>query len=121
MAIEEARYHVLEQDGKFEIRDYTAHVIAETLVLSVVKICAYLAKNLPTAGAGEKGPAWRRPFFICDGGNGFQNLEWRIAAAENGIINHGECLPLLPGEVVKRQAVMFPDHLAQVVQQLDGG
>ncbi len=32
MAIEEVRYHVLEQDGRFEIRDYTAHVIAETLV-----------------------------------------------------------------------------------------
>jgi effector-binding domain-containing protein len=32
MAIEEASYLVLEQDGKFEIRDYPAHVIAETLV-----------------------------------------------------------------------------------------
>lgn len=32
MAIEEARYHTLEQDGKFEIRDYAAHVIAETIV-----------------------------------------------------------------------------------------
>ena len=32
MAIEEVRYRVLEQDEKFEVRDYTAHVIAETLV-----------------------------------------------------------------------------------------
>jgi hypothetical protein len=32
MAIEEARYKVLEKDNKFEIRDYAPHILAETIV-----------------------------------------------------------------------------------------
>jgi len=32
MAIEEATYTVVEKDNKFEIRDYTPHILAETLV-----------------------------------------------------------------------------------------
>jgi effector-binding domain-containing protein len=32
MATEEAKYHTLENDGKFALRDYSAHVVAETIV-----------------------------------------------------------------------------------------
>jgi hypothetical protein len=32
MAIEEAAYKVLKKDGRFEIRDYTPHILAETIV-----------------------------------------------------------------------------------------
>ena len=32
MAVEEATYTVVENDGEFEIRDYAAHVVAETVV-----------------------------------------------------------------------------------------
>ena len=32
MAIEEAPYTVVENDGEFEIRDYAPHVLAETVV-----------------------------------------------------------------------------------------
>jgi len=32
MAIEEAKYTVVERDGRFDLRDYTPHVLAETLV-----------------------------------------------------------------------------------------
>jgi effector-binding domain-containing protein len=32
MAIEEASYNVLKKDNKFEIRDYTPHILAETVV-----------------------------------------------------------------------------------------
>ncbi len=31
MAVEEARYAVVERDGEFEIRDYAPHVLAETV------------------------------------------------------------------------------------------
>jgi len=32
MAIEEAKYEVIKKDNKFEIRDYAAHILAETVV-----------------------------------------------------------------------------------------
>ena len=32
MAIEEAAYKVVEKDGRFEIRDYAPHILAETIV-----------------------------------------------------------------------------------------
>jgi hypothetical protein len=32
MAIEEAKYKLVEKDNRFEIRDYTPHIIAETIV-----------------------------------------------------------------------------------------
>jgi len=32
MAIEEAKYKVLEKDNRFEIRDYAPHILAETVV-----------------------------------------------------------------------------------------
>ena len=32
MAIEEAKYDVVKKDNKFEIRDYAAHILAETVV-----------------------------------------------------------------------------------------
>ena len=32
MAIEEASYEVVEKNGEFEIRDYSSHILAETLV-----------------------------------------------------------------------------------------
>ena len=32
MAIEEAAYNVLKKDNNFEIRDYTPHILAETVV-----------------------------------------------------------------------------------------
>lgn len=32
MAIEEVKYEVIKKDGKFEIRDYAPHILAETLV-----------------------------------------------------------------------------------------
>lgn len=34
MAVEEASYVVLKSDGKFEIREYSPHILAETLVVS---------------------------------------------------------------------------------------
>ena len=33
MAIEEAKYEVVKKDNNFEIRDYTPHIVAETLVV----------------------------------------------------------------------------------------
>ena len=32
MALEEAKYKVVEKDNRFEIRDYAPHVLAETIV-----------------------------------------------------------------------------------------
>ena len=32
MAIEEAKYNILKKDGKFEIRDYAPHILAEIIV-----------------------------------------------------------------------------------------
>jgi hypothetical protein len=32
MAVEEAKYKVVEKDNRFEIRDYTPHILAETIV-----------------------------------------------------------------------------------------
>ena len=32
MSIEEAKYKVLEKDNRFEIRDYTPHILAEIIV-----------------------------------------------------------------------------------------
>lgn len=32
MAIEEAKYDVIKQEGKFELRDYETHILAETIV-----------------------------------------------------------------------------------------
>jgi len=32
MAIEEAAYQVVKKDGRFEIRDYAPHILAETMV-----------------------------------------------------------------------------------------
>jgi effector-binding domain-containing protein len=37
MAIEEATYTVVKKDNKFEIRDYTPHILAETLVEGELK------------------------------------------------------------------------------------
>jgi effector-binding domain-containing protein len=37
MAIEEATYTVVQKDNKFEIRDYTPHILAETLVEGSLK------------------------------------------------------------------------------------
>ena len=55
MAIEEARYTVVERDGEFEIRDYAPHVVAETVV----------------AGAFERAgnEAFRRLFRYISGDN----------------------------------------------------
>ena len=32
MAVEEAKYTVLREDGKFELRKYEPHILAETIV-----------------------------------------------------------------------------------------
>ena len=32
MAVEEAKYEVVKKEGKFELRDYAAHILAETVV-----------------------------------------------------------------------------------------
>jgi hypothetical protein len=37
MAIEEARYTVIKQDGMFELRDYAPHIVAETQVDSTLE------------------------------------------------------------------------------------
>ena len=55
MAIEEAKYEVIKQDNKFEIRDYAAHIIAETVVEG----------NLEDAG----NKAFRRLFRYISGAN----------------------------------------------------
>jgi len=55
MAIEEARYEVISKDGKFEIRDYASHVLAETVVEG----------NLEDAGS----KAFNRLFQYISGNN----------------------------------------------------
>lgn len=55
MAIEEAKYEVVQKDQTFEIRDYTPHILAETIV----------AGNLEEAG----GEAFNRLFRYISGKN----------------------------------------------------
>lgn len=55
MAIEEAQYDVIKKDNKFEIRDYAAHILAETVVEG----------NLEDAGK----EAFRRLFRYISGDN----------------------------------------------------
>jgi hypothetical protein len=55
MAIEEAKYKVVEKDNRFEIRDYTPHILAETIVEGDLK------------GAGNK--AFNRLFRYISGDN----------------------------------------------------
>jgi len=55
MAIEEAKYDVIEKDGSFEIRKYHAHIVAETYVDSSFE------------EAGNMG--FRRLFSYIDGNN----------------------------------------------------
>jgi hypothetical protein len=55
MAVEEASYVVLKSDGKFEVREYAPHVLAETLV----------AADLENAG----GKAFQKLFGYISGEN----------------------------------------------------
>ena len=55
MAIEEAKYKVLEKDNRFEIRDYAPHILAETIVEGDLE------------GAGNK--AFNRLFRYISGEN----------------------------------------------------
>jgi len=55
MAIEEAKYKVLEKNNRFEIRDYTPHILAETIVEGDLE------------GAGNK--AFNRLFRYISGEN----------------------------------------------------
>ena len=55
MAVEEAKYDVVKKDGRFEIRDYAPHVIAETIVDG----------NIEEAGS----KAFRRLFGYISGDN----------------------------------------------------
>lgn len=55
MAIEEAKYDVIEKDGAFEIRQYQAHIVAET----------YVDSNFEEAG----NIGFRRLFSYIDGNN----------------------------------------------------
>ena len=55
MAIEEAKYEVIKKDGKFEIRDYATHILAETVVEG----------NLEDAGS----EAFKRLFRYISGAN----------------------------------------------------
>ena len=55
MAIEEAKYTVLKQEGQLELRQYAPHIVAETLVESDFE------------GAGNK--AFRRLFNYISGNN----------------------------------------------------
>jgi effector-binding domain-containing protein len=55
MAIEEAKYNVIKKDGKFEIRDYAPHILAETVVDGDIE------------GAGSK--AFKRLFRYISGDN----------------------------------------------------
>jgi hypothetical protein len=55
MAIEEAKYEVIERDNKFEIRDYETHILAETVVQG----------NLEDAGS----EAFKRLFRYISGDN----------------------------------------------------
>ena len=55
MAIEEAKYEVVKKDNKFEIRDYAAHILAETVVEG----------NLENAGS----EAFKRLFRYISGAN----------------------------------------------------
>jgi hypothetical protein len=55
MAIEEAKYEVIKKDNKFEIRDYAAHILAETVVEG----------NLEDAGS----EAFKRLFRYISGNN----------------------------------------------------
>jgi effector-binding domain-containing protein len=55
MAIEEAKYRVIKRDNKFEIRDYEAHILAETVVEG----------NLEDAGS----EAFKRLFRYISGNN----------------------------------------------------
>ena len=43
MAIEEAAYQVVKKDGRFEIRDYAPHILAETIVEGNIKEAGYKA------------------------------------------------------------------------------
>jgi effector-binding domain-containing protein len=45
MAIEEAKYKVVEKDNRFEIRDYTPHILAETIVEGDLKEAGNKAFN----------------------------------------------------------------------------
>jgi len=55
VAIEEAEYKVVEKEGRFEIRDYAPHILAETIVESDIE------------GAGNK--AFQRLFGYISGAN----------------------------------------------------
>ena len=55
MAIEEAAYEVVKKDGRFEIRDYAPHILAETMVEGDIE------------GAGSK--AFRKLFGYISGAN----------------------------------------------------
>ena len=59
MAIEEAAYEVVKKDGRFEIRDYAPHILAETMVEGNIK------------EAGNK--AFRRLFRYISGDNRSQD------------------------------------------------
>jgi len=55
MAVEEAKYEVIKKDKKFEIRDYAAHLLAETVVEGTME------------DAGSK--AFKRLFSYISGNN----------------------------------------------------
>lgn len=55
MAIEEARYEVIQKSGDFEVRDYASHILAETVVEA----------NLEDAGS----KAFKRLFGYISGAN----------------------------------------------------
>ena len=59
MAIEEAAYQVVKKDGRFEIRDYASHILAETIVEGDIE------------EAGNK--AFRRLFRYISGDNRSQD------------------------------------------------
>ena len=58
MAIEEAQYNVVKKDGRFEVRDYSPHILAETIVEGEMK----------EAG----GKAFRKLFRYISGDNSSQ-------------------------------------------------
>jgi hypothetical protein len=55
MAVEEAKYNVVKKDGRFEVRDYAPHILAETIVDGDIE------------GAGSK--AFNRLFRYISGAN----------------------------------------------------